>query len=296
MFSYFDIAILAVVVIAALIGLWRGFFKTLISFFGWFVSFLIAFFLTKPVVGALLEVEKIKNFVVGTGESFSLYKWVFEKLPDLESGGAISALFTPLKAIAETVIGGSITEKVALLIANGIFSIIVCIGLLIALRLILILFTMFANAMTANRFVGALNRLLGFVLGAVKGFAFVCVAMVILSFMMSTALLAPARADLDKSFVAKPVYETVTKLTDKFITGGKERLEKLVHITGLDRDEPKPENPEQGENTGTTTPPEQGENTGTTTPPEQGEQTTTPPEESETEQTALTYKPVYVYI
>ena len=57
--SYIDIAIIVIVALGALIGLWRGFFKTLISFFGWFVSFLIAMFITQPIAGALLDVKGI---------------------------------------------------------------------------------------------------------------------------------------------------------------------------------------------------------------------------------------------
>lgn len=228
--SYIDIAIIVVVALGALIGLWKGFFKTLISFFGWFVSFLVAFFITKPIVGALLDVKGIKNFVVGNGESWSLFTWIYAKLPDLNGSGVLATLLRPLTKIVEEVGGTDLSTGVALLIANGIFSVAVCICLFIIIRILLLLFTMFANAMTQNKLVGALNRLLGLVLGAVKGAWFVGMAMIVLTFLMGMSFMAPVRAQMDKSVLAEPIYNQVVKLTDKFITGGKDTLIKLLDI------------------------------------------------------------------
>ena len=249
--SYIDLAIIAIVALGALIGLWKGFFKTLISFFGWFVSFLVAFFITKPVVGALMDIGNIRTFVVGNGENWSLFSWIFKKLPDLSSGGVLGMLLSPLISLAETVNGADVQTSVALLLANGIFSIIVCIGLLIVIRFILLLFTMFANAMTRNRFVGALNRLLGLALGAVKGALFVVVAMFIMSFMMGFGFMSPVREQMDNSVIAAPVYKQVVKFTDDFVTGGKDTLIKLLDIydRNTGKEEPPAALPEHGEYT-----------------------------------------------
>lgn len=127
--SYIDIAIIGVVVLGALIGLWKGFFKTLISFFGGLVSFLVAFFLTKVIAEALLDVGAIRNFVVGSGSGWSLYSWIHGKLPPLdELSGILATILKPILSVAESA-GGDITVNVALLLANGIFNILVCIAL-----------------------------------------------------------------------------------------------------------------------------------------------------------------------
>ena len=47
--SYLDIAFIALIVIFALIGVKRGFIKSVIGMFGWIVSLLIAFFCAKPL-------------------------------------------------------------------------------------------------------------------------------------------------------------------------------------------------------------------------------------------------------
>ena len=176
---YIDIAIIVIVALGALIGLWKGFFKTLISFFGWFMSFLIAMLITKPIAEALLDVGKIRSLVLGT-DGWSFYSWILAKLPaDLDVGGFLGVLLKPILKIA-----GASATNVALLLANGMFNVIVCIALFLLIRLFLLLFTMFANAMTRGKFLGALNRLLGFLLGAVKGTALVALVMVVFTFVM----------------------------------------------------------------------------------------------------------------
>ncbi len=227
--SYIDIAIIAIVVLCALIGLWKGFFKTVISFFGLLVSFMAAFFLTKPVVGALLDIDAVKNFVVGGGSGFSLFGWISGKLSDITSEGVLGTLLSPFIKLSESQ-GVDVHTGVSLLLANGIFSIMVCIGLFIVIRFILLLFTMFANAMSKGKFVGALNRLLGLIFGAVKGAWHVCVLMFILSFLLGFSFMAPVRNQIDNSVIAAPVYEQVTKLSEKFITGGEDTLIKLLDL------------------------------------------------------------------
>lgn len=235
--SYFDLGILIAVALFALLGLWKGFFKTVISFCGWFVSFLIAFFLTKPVVGALLDIGGVRNLVVGTGKGWSIYSWIYGKLPVVENlTGSLEIVLSPFVRIAG-IVGGDMRQNVALLIANGIFSVVVCIGLLLLLRLLLLLLTMFANAMTRGKLVGGLNRLLGFVAGIFRGLGLVVIVMFFLTFPMGLSFMAPVRAQLDASVLAKPLYSTVSSATDKFITGGEGMLRKLLNIVGQEEDE-----------------------------------------------------------
>ena len=235
---YIDIAIIAIVALGALIGLWKGFFKTVISFFGWFVSFIIAAALTKPIAGALLDVGKIRGFVVGT-HGWSLYSWIYGKMPDLSGdglGGFLGTVLKPVIKVASTA-AGDLTQNVSLLLANGVFNIIVCIALLIALRVLLLLFTMFANAMTRGKFTGALNRLLGLVFGAVRGGALVALVMVVFTFIMGLSFMNPVRKQIDNSVIAAPVYKQVSRLTDKFLSGNESMLNKLRIISGLDSED-----------------------------------------------------------
>ncbi|MCI8458639.1 MAG: CvpA family protein [Clostridia bacterium] len=229
---YIDIAIIVIVALGALIGLWKGFFKTLISFFGWFMSFLIAMLITKPIAEALLDVGKIRSLVLGT-DGWSFYSWILAKLPaDLDVGGFLGVLLKPILKIA-----GASATNVALLLANGMFNVIVCIALFLLIRLFLLLFTMFANAMTRGKFLGALNRLLGFLLGAVKGTALVALVMVVFTFVMGLSFMSPVREQIDKSVIAQPMYTQVSRLTDKFLAGNSKTLQKLRILAGVDKEE-----------------------------------------------------------
>lgn len=237
--SYLDIAFLGIIVLGALLGLWMGFFKSLISFGGWVVAFLLAFFMTSPIVGALLDIAKVKTFVVGNGTAWSLYNWIYLKLPDLSSG-FWSKLFKSLIDISQAVASdgmGDLKVNVSLLIANGVFSTIIFLALLIVIRALLLLLTMFANAMAKDKMKGTSNRVFGMLVGLVKGCGFSVLLMVILTFIMGLGIMAPVRSQLDKSVITAPVYTQVSNITDKVMTGGRKRLEFLLHAGGFDRDQ-----------------------------------------------------------
>ena len=252
--SWLDLAIIGIVVLGAFLGLWRGFFKSVISLFGWLVSFIIAFFITKPIVGALLDAEKVKNFVVGDGSGWSLYSWIYRSLPDLSSG-FWSKLLKSLISVATDVAAsgnGDVNTNVALMLANGVFSVIVCLGIFIVIRFLLLLFTMFANAMTKDKLTGAANRLFGLVIGAVKGVGFVCVIMVLMTFLMGVGFMAPVREQLDKSVIGAPLYKQISRATDSVISGGKNRLETLLRIWARGNENTDGDNENNGGNNGET--------------------------------------------
>ena len=261
--SYFDIGIIAVVVLFALLGLWKGFFKTLISFFGWTVSFLIAFFLTKPVANALLDVARIRHFVLGVGDGWSVYQWISGKLAS-DGLGFLTTLLKPLVATSEKA-GVPSEIGVPLLLANGMFSAVVCLVMFLSIRLLMLLFTLFANAMTRDKFKGSLSRFLGFLIGAAKGGTVVCYVMVFFSFTMGLGFMAPARKQLDKSVIALPVYNQVVKFTDKYLAGDDDTLTKLVDLLGLEMGGRLPEEPEEPEEPGDPAPAYCGTYTGTMT-------------------------------
>lgn len=245
--SYIDIAIIVIVSLGALIGLAKGFFKSIISLFGWLVSFIIAVLLTKVVGEALLDIEFIKGFVLG--EQASLFSLILSKLPPLDSTGVIGFLLKPIIEIvtgsaAIAGAGVSLETGVALILTNGIYSVIVCILLFIVIRIVLLLVTMFANAMTAGKFLGAINRLLGFVVGAVKGFGTVCILILIMSFTLTLPIMAPVNAQIEKSVIAKPVSEFVFNMTEKFLKSDENIIDKLLKFAGIVPETPEtPETP-----------------------------------------------------
>ena len=241
--SYFDIVIIVLVVLFALLGLWRGFFKSIISFFGWTVSFLIAFFLTKPMANALLDIARVRHFVLGTSGKWSIFTWIQGKLA-ADQVGFMNVLLKPLIKTCEKA-GVDSEIGVPLMLANGMFSAMLCLVMFAVFRLLMLLFTLFANAMTKDKPKNALSRFLGFVIGLAQGGSVVCYIMVFFSFIMGLSFMAPAREQLDKSVIAQPVYQMVVKATDKFFAGNADTLTKLMHHYGLESGskQPAPEAP-----------------------------------------------------
>ena len=269
--SYIDIAIIVLVALFALIGLWKGVFKSVVAFFGWFISMLIAVFLTKVVSYALLDVKAIGNFVCGS-EGFSLYNWILSFLPEK---GAESGILSTIVAPIYTKIAGyaglgalgaeASRQAAALMLAYGLFSVIVCIGLFIAIRVIMMLLTMFVKSFAKDGKPSAISRLLGFVVGAARGLAYSALILMIMGYALAIPQLSGVGAQIDKSVMAKPIYTTVQNMTNKLFTGkDDETLNKLVAISGVDLDgeeEELPEDPSGGDEVGggeEQLPPDQG--------------------------------------
>ncbi len=240
--SYIDIGIIVLVALFALIGLWKGVFKSVVAFFGWFISMLIAVFLTRVVSYALLDVKAIGNFVCGS-EGFSLYKWILGFLPEkgTESGilaTIVSPIYTKIAGYAGLGALSAETSRqaVALMLAYGIYSVIVCVGLFIAIRILMMLFTLFVKSLAKDGKPNAISRLFGFIVGAVRGFAYSALILMIMGYALAIPQLEKTvGTQMDNSVIAKPVYTTVQKMTNKLFTSkDEETIDKLIKISGVD--------------------------------------------------------------
>ena len=67
--NYVDIAIIAIIAFFALIGLWKGFGKTFIKLFCFALALLATWLVVDSVINWVLNVELIRNFIVGDGWS-----------------------------------------------------------------------------------------------------------------------------------------------------------------------------------------------------------------------------------
>ena len=235
--SYIDIAIIVLIALLALVGLWKGVFKTLVGFCGGLIAMVLAVLLTKVVAYALLDVDSIAKFVCGT-----LYGKILSFLPAKGSeSGILSMIVTPIYAkIAsyagfESLPAETSRQAGALMLSYGIFSVIVCIGLFIVFRILMILFTMFLNSLSKGGKPGGVSRLFGFLVGAIRGFAYSVIALMILGYLVAIPQLAGVGAQIENSVIAKPVTQTVRSMTERLFTGkDSATIEKLASITGVD--------------------------------------------------------------
>ena len=281
--SYIDIAIIVLMALLALVGLWKGVFKSVVSFCGGLIAMLLAVLLTKVVSYALLDINSVANFVCGSS-GFSLYGKILDFLPAKGSESGIlkilvDPIYTKIAGYAgfESASAATSRQAVALMLAYGIFSVIVCMGLFIVFRVLMILFTMFVKSLSKGGKPGGVSRLFGFIVGAIRGFAYSMIILMILSYLIAIPQLSMISNQIDNSVIAKPVMQTVRNTTDKLFTGkDSATIEKLVAISGLDLngedipDEGGEDIPDDG---GEELPPENGDEE---LPPENGDEELSP--------------------
>lgn len=185
--SWIDVAILALVVLVGLLGLWRGAKKSLLSLGAFLISFLMAILLANVIAEAFLGVDSIKLFVLGNGvgekSQWSLAKMIYDGLGDSFSSDKSSFLgknfFAPILNVTTSVstalkdVSGIDTTKAGFAICGAfmIFSSICGVGIFFVIRLLLMILTFVIKTM----FIGkvkqkALSRLIGFFVGALTGF------------------------------------------------------------------------------------------------------------------------------
>lgn len=248
--SIADIIIITMVAFMALIGLWKGFFKTLITFCGWFISMLFAVLTAGVIAEALLDVESIGNFVAG-GDGMSIFSFFYGMLPsqikslpvrasasDIESAigvGAVGAIIRPFLDVLTKgpIINSSATvgEGIALLLAGGVFEVLVGIAMFIVVRIIMTLLVLFLKSLVSENATGALGRLGGFLLGAVRGGLYCAVLLLIVGFLTPFTFMEPVTAEIDNGILARPVAEQVYTLSAK-MTANDNYFNKLLKLRG----------------------------------------------------------------
>ncbi len=250
--SIADIVIIVLVALMGLIGLWKGFFKTLVTFCGWFVSILVAMLIARVVAEALLDVSALGNFVAGS-EGFSLFSFFKGMLPEelmaLESSateaqirtalgdGVVAAIVSPfIGVLTNTTISASalsVGEGIALAMAGGVFEVIVGIALFIVIRIIMTLLVLFLKSLiNPDKKKGVLERLGGFLLGAARGVLFSGVLLLIVGFMTPFSFMGKVTSEIDGGVLSRPIATQVYALSGK-ITSNENYYKKLVRITGL---------------------------------------------------------------
>ena len=232
-----DIVLVGIIVICAIIGLVRGFFKSILSLVGTIVSIIISLLLAKTVANALIGVNPFKWFFGGEGV---VSGWINNGLVKLSpgtfgttfsggSGSELTANMTEagIPAFFSKILAGPISkhdfsgqtltlaEIVAPMIANVIWLIVVTILLFIVLRIIIGLLNKFFKFLTKNKAISGMNRVLGFVVGAAKGVIVTAAILFVAALFPHSKFLMPFNEALDKTVIAKPfnsvVYEYVGK-------------------------------------------------------------------------------------
>lgn len=237
-----DLVLVGLIVLFAIIGLIKGFFKSLLDFFGTIVSLIISILLARHIAAAInglggagwlfgsgggvskgIEGGLVKLSGPIFGTTFSAQADAGELAAMLAEGGIPSFLCPILAGVVSkfnfTAENLTLAQILAPMITNIILIVIVTIILFIILKIIISLLNRFFRFLTRNKAVSGLNRLFGFIIGAFKGALVAALLLVVVSFLPNSwGFVSSFNESLDNTAIAKPfnsfVYDTVTKNLD----------------------------------------------------------------------------------
>ncbi len=239
--NYFDIIIIAVVVFWAMVGILRGFGKTMIKLFCFVLAMGATYLLMDVVVDFVSQVEFLRNFVVGDGFSLKgLYDgfanlWVTDQV---DAEASIVGLFlTPLTKHIEALGGASAFgleayELVSIVLAINSFNIILCLLMYFVIRIIAGIIGFILRKIFVHGVAGGFSRFVGFIFGAVRGVAWAAVLMVVCSiiFPINAAWADTVSTTANESFIVQNVGGYIYEGYDWAMYGNEDSGEKLENM------------------------------------------------------------------
>lgn len=239
--SYVDIVIIALLVLFALFGVWKGVQKSALSLGAFLVAFAIAFFLSNVVAEALLNIDGIRNFVMGSsGDGFSLYMFIHEVVgKGMPSDFLLENYFSPIvKVIVEYTEKYSLTaltfDAYSLYISFMLFSAIVGVGLFIVARALLCIVTMIVKSyIPRKKSLG--NRVCGFAVGAVRGAAWAFAVTILFSIVAGLPFVGFTKVEeeYEKGMLGQYVNQYSYVMRNKFFLPDVDMFARIVNKSGL---------------------------------------------------------------
>lgn len=177
--SWIDITIIALIVLCGLFGMLRGFKKSVLSVGAFLIAFVLAFFLANVVAEALLSIDGVKNFVLGSGvgeeAGWSLAQMIYAARmdPDAVLPGEGTFLYEnfymPIFEIVSSAnVEVDLNAGIAIYYAFLIFSSICGVGIFLVARILLVIVTVIIGSFIGKKKTW-LSRLFGFGVGAARG-------------------------------------------------------------------------------------------------------------------------------
>ncbi len=209
--AWLDVIVVIIVLIVAFFGLARGFLKSLLKLFGTLVTLIVSILLAKPF-STLLE----NWFGMSSAIGHSLEPSISSAVGT--DGGSIPNFF--LNKFAEILMGQNYWQNYAQGSADPAFItdfsahigdiigvVISVIILYILFRIVIAILERIFDALTRNRVVGSVDRVLGLVLGLAKGFLMVGIVCVFV-YLLSPAI--PAFGEWVNNLLAgNPITRTI---------------------------------------------------------------------------------------
>lgn len=235
----FDVLIIAILAIFGLIGLRKGFFKSVLSLF----STLVIIIISIAFAGHLANlVNKIYNFtgliagklskgIASMGAFYSETipagvsgKDIISNIPSSTNGflkKLMSYVLEPLSA--SDIEGATVAEIVSGSFASIIMLIICAIVLFILIKIVIAIASRLFDNITRNRVFGATNKLLGLGFGVVKGFLILIIFVIALTLLTVVPAVNTKITPIiqDHTKIARPIYNYTDEMVEKYVVDGK---------------------------------------------------------------------------
>ena len=223
-----DIVVLCLILLFALVGLYKGFFKSLVGLIGSLASSIASFFLAKPIASLLNNWFSVsEKFGSILSNQILKYFTPFSNLTGAEilnnnctADGFIKTAFNFIIKPdtiyeSETVLSNNVGNYIGTLATIAISFIIALILIKIVLLILSKLFDVLkSSSITLN----SLDRVLGLVIGIAKCFIIISIVFIVASLLQGVPTVANA---LDKVFegsrIAKPLYDFITSVANKYL-------------------------------------------------------------------------------
>lgn len=242
-FTYIDGIFLGVIILLTLIGVFRGFLRTVLAFCGTLVKLVIAFFLSKPIAALVSSWTKIDDrlrlrfydWAAGLSDQFTvnlvgmneqeLGNQISSALSDANFPRILRGVFGNIFQITPDAIAGKEVVTIADMVSISLtqFVLVVCSFVAIFLILFAVIFVLKRIAKTIferNRFFFKADRVLGGIVGFVEGLFICLVLLSLISIFKNSDLFSGFFSTLDKSVITKPVSDFAFGIIDKYFDFG----------------------------------------------------------------------------
>lgn len=241
-----DIVFIAIIAIGGIVGVAKGFFKTLLSFFGWFLTLVITFVLAKVIANALLTenvvewlmkdgsvydriynvglMEKLRNYSMDNIRAAMALGATPEQIKQslVEESEGIMKLFAGLiqsvvcKEVYVTGTLQNVAQVFAIEITYNAFVLVVGIVFFIVLRILIGILTAIVNKKKPED-ISILSRVGGLALGLVKGGIYACLAMVLVIYLAAVPMNSLQKVSdvLNEQLTQSQIDDKVNEMSDK---------------------------------------------------------------------------------
>lgn len=243
MFTYIDIIVVLLALVCVLLGFWRGFFRSLTRFCGFFVKIALSFWLCKPFAKLISKITKIDEHLFGkisnwasgmsvnfnvnlkTIPSDNLTNFVNDSISHCEIPKVLRGIVKSIIDVTPESIASAESITLSEVIGNTFMNF-VMIAIAFLLIFILLTLTIFIiekvekHLLKSTIVVSKIDRSLGGLVGLAETLVIIFSTCLFLSVFRNASFLSGFFDKLNNSMLSGPLSRLMFKLIDKNIDFG----------------------------------------------------------------------------